>query len=136
MGLSRPSSGIIPVRFRIFWQNLASLRNASTFISASGPSCYLTFPVLKATAIGWNGRFGDKHEVGVELWQYSADQKDALGNDKIGNAIDGWYGYNYSKNLTFTAALSQLSPDDVLKNVSGGFDDKVVRLYGNARLRF
>jgi len=105
-------------------------------------------PGIQATAVGWNGRFADKHEVGVEIWQYNSDKKDAPGgglspSDKIGNAWDAWYGYNYSKNLTFTAALSELSPDDFLKhNTVGGVcgasgcKDTVTRLYGNARIRF
>ena len=95
---------------------------------------------ISGLAIGWTGMFAANHEIGVELWSYKADQDVPISggatSDKIGSAIDVWYGYNYSKNLAFTAALSQFSPDDAITGAGGAPDDKVVRLYGNARLRF
>jgi len=92
---------------------------------------------IQGTGVGWNGMFGDKHEVGVEFWSFKTDKKDPASNfDKLGTEFDVWYGYNYSKNLTFSAALAQFSPDDALTGGGGASNDKVNRLYGNARLRF
>ena len=95
---------------------------------------------IQGLAVGWNGMFASNHEIGVELWSYKSDQDVPIAggatSDKIGKAVDVWYGYNYSKNLTFTAALSQFSPDDAITGAGGAPDDKAVRLYGNARLRF
>ena len=64
---------------------------------------------LQATALGWNGRFGDKHELGAEFWSIATDKDNGAGEDSLGSEIDVWYGFTYSKNLAFTAALSQLS---------------------------
>jgi len=89
---------------------------------------------IKATGIGWTGMFGDKHEVGAELWSFKTDKDTAANGNKLGTEDDVWYGYNYSKNLTFTASLSQFSPDDAL--TQGGANDKVQRLTARARLRF
>jgi len=89
---------------------------------------------IQGLGLGWNGQFTDKHEVGVEFWSFTSDQDNAAGEDKLGTEIDAWYGYNFSRNLAFTASVSQLSPDDGL--TGGGNDDSVTRIYGNARLRF
>ena len=91
---------------------------------------------IAATALGWNGRFGDRHELGAELWSYTTDKENVAGDDKLGSAVDVWYNYNFSKNLVFSASLSQFSPDDALTGGAGAPDDSVTRLYGNARLRF
>jgi len=89
---------------------------------------------IQGIGVGWNGMFGDKHEVGAEVWTFNSDKDIAPGEDKLGTETDVWYGYNFSKNLTFTAAVSEFSPDDALKGA--GTDDSVTRLYGRARLRF
>jgi hypothetical protein len=56
--------------------------------------------------------------------------------DKLGTAFDIWYGFNYTRNLSFAASLSQLSPDDALSGGAPNPDDSVQRIYGQARLRF
>jgi hypothetical protein len=89
---------------------------------------------IQGLGFGWNGMFTDKHEVGVELWSFTSNEKNLAGEDKLGTELDAWYGYNFSRNLAFIGSLSQLSPDDGL--TGGGMDDSVTRLYGNARLRF
>ncbi len=94
---------------------------------------------LQALSAGYTGYYSDKHEFGVAYWKYKLDQKNVTtGNDDLGNSTDIWYGYNYSKNATFTASLSQLKPGDALKDISGvpAHDDTVTRLYGQVRLRF
>ncbi len=91
---------------------------------------------IKGLGVGWNGMFGDKHEVGAEYWTFSTDKKNLAGNDKMGTETDVWYGYNFSKNLTFTAAVSQFSPDDALTAGGATPNDSVTRIYGRARLRF
>ncbi|HEX9427424.1 MAG TPA: hypothetical protein VGA64_06510, partial [Candidatus Polarisedimenticolia bacterium] len=58
------------------------------------------------------------------------------GNDDLGSAVDIWYGFNYSKNVTFSASLSQLNPGDGLTGGGANPNDPVKRLYGQARLRF
>lgn len=90
---------------------------------------------LQAVALGWTGRFGDRHELGAEFWKVSSD-KDTGAGKKLGTETDVWYGYNYSKNLIFTASLSRLSPDDGLTGGGGAPSDDVTRLYGQARFRF
>jgi hypothetical protein len=92
---------------------------------------------LTAIGVGWTGRFDDKSEVGVEYWNYALEEDNgaAIGDD-LGAAIDVWYGYNYSRNLSFVAAFSQLSPDDALSGGGAAPDDSVTRLYGQARIRF
>jgi len=90
---------------------------------------------VQGFGIGWNGMFTDKHEVGAEYWSFTSDKKNGAGEDKLGREFDVWYGYNFSKNLAFTASLSQLSPDDGLTG-GGPNNDAVSRIYGNARLRF
>jgi len=92
---------------------------------------------IQGTGVGWNGMFGDRHEVGAEYWSFKTDKKDPVTNfDKLGTELDVWYGYNFSKNLTFMAAVAELSPDDALTGGGGANNDKVDRIYGNARLRF
>lgn len=91
---------------------------------------------LQAVALGWTGRFGDKHELGAELWQVATSEDNVAGEDSLGSEIDVFYNYIYSKNLVFSGSLSQLSPDDGLTGGAGAPDDSVTRLYGNARFRF
>jgi hypothetical protein len=92
---------------------------------------------LMAVSVGYTGHFNQKHEVGAAFWDYSLEEDNgsALG-DGLGTAFDLWYGYNYSKNVTFEAAYSNLSPDDALTGGGGAPDDAVERLYGQVRLRF
>ncbi len=92
---------------------------------------------LSALSVGYTGYYSDKHEFGVAFWKYKLDQKNvATSNDDLGNSTDIWYGYNYSKNTTFTASLSQLKPGDALKDIATQNDETVTRLYGQVRLRF
>ena len=96
---------------------------------------------INAFAVGWNGRFGDRSELGAEYWSFTTSEdvvfSPTVSEDALGTEIDVWYNYNYSKNLTFSASLSQLSPDDALTGVAAAApDDTVTRLYGNARFRF
>jgi hypothetical protein len=91
---------------------------------------------IVGTSIGYTGLYNDKHEFGAAFWNYKLQEDNgAASGDKLGSAIDVWYGYNYSRNVNFTVSLSQLSPDDALTGV-GGPNDNVMRLYGQARLRF
>jgi hypothetical protein len=93
---------------------------------------------INAMAAGWNGHFGDRSELGAELWKFTTDVEDPVTTeDALGSELDFWYNYNYSKNLTFSASLSRFSPDDELTGTGpGALDDTVSRLYGNARFRF
>jgi hypothetical protein len=92
---------------------------------------------LKAWSVGYDGHFSEKHEVGVAYWDYSADDdQGSPDGDKLGTAFDIWYGYNYSKNVAFQAAYSELSPGDALTASGAAPDDSAQRLYGQIRLRF
>jgi hypothetical protein len=92
---------------------------------------------IKAFSVGYQG-WTERHGWGAAYWDYSLDQSSefATGSeDKLGTAIDLWYDFNYSKNLTFEASVSQLSTDNALTGPTGP-SDSVMRVYGNARLRF
>jgi hypothetical protein len=92
---------------------------------------------IQALSAGYTGYYSDKHEFGVAFWKYKLDQKNvATSDDDLGTSTDIWYGYNYSKNTTFTASLSQLKPGDALKDIAAQNSDTVTRLYGQVRLRF
>jgi hypothetical protein len=92
---------------------------------------------LKAWSVGYDGHYGDRHELGVAYWDYKADddQGSPDGNN-LGTAVDIWYGFNYSKNVAFQAAYSELKPGDALTASGANPDDKAERLYGQVRLRF
>lgn len=93
---------------------------------------------ISAWSVGYQG-WTERHGWGAAYWDYSLDQKEDFGaagtESKLGTAIDAWYDFNYSKNLTFEASVSQLSVGDALSG-PGGPNDSVKRFYGNARLRF
>jgi hypothetical protein len=92
---------------------------------------------ITAMAAGWTGQFGDRSELGAEFWKFATSENDPVsGDDGLGTEIDVFYNFNYSKNMTFSASLSQFSPDDLLTGGAGAPDDSVTRLYGNARFRF
>jgi hypothetical protein len=106
-------------------------------------------PGLMAIAVGYTGMYKEKHELGVDFWNYASDQKVPIfdssnpnaTSDKLGTAFDVWYGYNYTKNVAFQVSYSTLSPGDALtgKGDLGGTSipsDNVERLYGQVRLRF
>jgi len=117
------------------------LANAPTNLGGGGIDGAAGGAGLQAWSAGYTGYYSDKHEFGVAYWKYTLDQNETLsGNDDddLGNSTDIWYGYNYSKNATFTVSLSQLSPGKALKDISatGNLDDTVTRLYGQVRLRF
>ncbi len=88
---------------------------------------------LMAVSVGYNGFYNDRHEFGAAYWTYTLEE-DNGGADDLGDAVDVWYGFNYSRNVNFVVSLSQLSPDDAL--TGGGVDDSVTRMYGQVRLRF
>ena len=94
---------------------------------------------ITAFSVGYTG-WTARHSWGAEYWDYSlaedTDLGPALGGETsdLGKAIDLFYGFNYTKNVTFEASFSQLSPGDAL--TGGGPDDSAMRLYGQARLRF
>ena len=52
---------------------------------------------IKAFSIAYTGYYSDKNEFGVAYWNYKLDQKNGGVSDKLGNAWDIWYGYNYSR---------------------------------------
>ncbi len=115
------------------------LANDPSNLGGGGINGGTTGSGLKAWSVAYTGYFTDKNEFGVAYWKYKLDQKNvATGHTDLGNSTDIWYGYNYSKNTTFTVSLSQLKPGDALKDISAGglHDDTVTRLYGQARLRF
>jgi hypothetical protein len=89
---------------------------------------------ITAVSVGYNGFYNDRHEFGAAYWTYTLEEDAGLPSDDLGDAIDVWYGFNYSRNVNFVVSLSQLAPDDAL--TGGGPDDDVVRMYGQARLRF
>lgn len=93
---------------------------------------------LMAWALGYTGYFNQKHEVGAAYWDYSLEEDSgSLNGDELGQAFDLWYGYTMTKNLSFIASYSNLSPGDALTGtVAPVFDDSVERLYGQVRLRF
>jgi len=92
---------------------------------------------INAVSVGYTGYYRDRHEFGGAYWSYNLDEDNgAATGDKLGTALDVWYGFNYSRNVSFTASLSQLSPDDALTGGGAAPDDSVTRLYGQARLRF
>ena len=89
---------------------------------------------LMAVSVGYTGHT-DKHEWGAAFWDYSQEEDNGAADDDLGSAFDFWYGYNYSKNVAFEAAYSNLSPGDALTG-GGPLDDSAERLYGQVRLRF
>jgi hypothetical protein len=91
---------------------------------------------IQGLSVGYTGYFADRTEFGAAFWDYTLEEQNALPSDKLGTAIDVWYGYNYSRNVNFMVSLSQLSPDDALTGGAGAPSDSVTRLYGQARLRF
>ena len=104
----------------------------STFVSSTNGA-----GGLQAFSVGYTGRFSDKHEIGAAFWDYSLEEDSgAATGSNLGTAFDLWYGYTYSKNVTFEASYSNLSPDDALTGGAGAPSDSVERLYGQVRLRF
>jgi hypothetical protein len=92
---------------------------------------------LKALSVGYDGHYGDRHELGVAYWDYKADDdQGSPDGNKLGTAFDVWYGFNYSKNVAFQAAFSELKPGDALTASGAIPDDKAERLFGQVRLRF
>jgi hypothetical protein len=107
---------------------------------------------ITAWAVGYTGWYKENHTFGAQVWEYALDQEtdldgggtnpDALVDD-LGSAFDIWYGYAYTKNVSFEASISQFSPDDALTSNSTFNpppavinDDSVMRVYGQVRLRF
>jgi hypothetical protein len=119
---------------RLGHADLFQVSGTSTAMGAGTPAAGLG---INAFALGWTGQFGDRSELGAEFWSFSTseDSGPPANEDALGTEFDVFYNYNYSKNMTFSASLSQFSPDDLL---TGGVapDDTVTRLYGNARFRF
>ena len=91
---------------------------------------------IKAWSVGYTGYFRERHELGAAYWDYTQAEDNGAASDKLGTAYDVWYGFNYSRNLTFTASVSQLNPDDALTGGGAAPNDAVMRIYGQARLRF
>lgn len=94
---------------------------------------------IQGLSVGYTGYYADRSEFGAAFWDYTLEEDNgAAAGDKLGTAIDVWYGFNYSRNVNFLVSLSQLSPDDALTALAptAGNDDSVTRLYGQARLRF
>lgn len=99
------------------------------FGSAGGPG--VGTGGIDAVSVGYKFHPNDTHSLGAAYWDYSVNE--TAGDDAIGSAIDFWYDHNFSKNLTFSLALSQLDADD---SYAGADADAARRLYGQARFRF
>ena len=92
---------------------------------------------LVAKAVGYNGFYRDRHEFGAQAWKYDLQEDNGAPDKDLGTAYDVWYGFNFSRNLNFSASISELQPGDALKNLLvGAPSDSVMRFYGQARLRF
>lgn len=104
---------------------------------------------IAAFAVGYTGWYKENHTFGAQYWDYTLDQENDLDStgatsftDDLGEAIDVWYGYAYTKNVSFEASISQFEPGDALTStetfVGPGnvVDDTVMRIYGQARIRF
>jgi len=102
---------------------------------------------ITAWAVGYTGWYGENHTFGAQVWDYALDQETDLDftaatafTDELGEAIDIWYGYAYTKNVSFEASISQFDPGDALTSTSSFVttvnDDSVMRIYGQVRLRF
>lgn len=102
---------------------------------------------ITAWAVGYTGWYGENHTFGAQFWDYSLDQENDLDvtaadafTDDLGEAFDIWYGYAYTKNVSFEASISQFEPGDALTSTSTFVptvqDDSVMRVYGQVRLRF
>jgi hypothetical protein len=92
---------------------------------------------LKAWSVGYDGHFGERHELGIAYWDYKADDdQGSPDGSNLGTDEEIWYSFNYSKNVAFQAAYAELKPGDAL-TLSGALpDDQAKRLYGQVRLRF
>ena len=94
---------------------------------------------VDAWSIGYNGFFNSRHEFGIAYWDYSLNDSTGWSSSDYGNAYDIWYGFNYSRNVTFEAALSQFSPDGIITDpadLNWPASDDATRFYMQARLRF
>ncbi len=104
---------------------------------------------IQAFSVGYNGFYNDRHELGVAFWNYTLDRAADVdptaavqNEDALGTAWDLWYGFNFSKNVSFEASYSELSAGKALKDNAGAGpfsptgSDSVQRLYGQIRLRF
>lgn len=124
------------------WGEVHDRTGKGDWFQVAGSSTFAGSPAvdggLMAFSVGYTGMYNQKHEVGVAFWDYSLEEDSGTAaGDKLGTAFDVWYGYHYSKNVSFEAAYSNLSPDDALGGVSPlPVDDAIERLYGQVRLRF
>jgi hypothetical protein len=122
-----------------YWGEIHDRTGKGDWFQVAGNSAFVdggTVGGLMAFSVGYTGHFNQKHEVGAAFWDYTMEEDSGGPSDELGSAFDIWYGYNYSKNVTFEAAYSNLSPDDALTGGGGAPDDAVERLYGQVRLRF
>jgi len=104
---------------------------------------------IQAFSVGYDGFYNDRHEFGAAFWSYALDQATDVdptaavqNEDALGTAVDLWYGFTFSKNVSFEASYSELSAGKALKDsvqpgpLSATGSDSVQRLYGQIRLRF
>jgi len=135
-----------------FQLNSNSSGLASDAIAVCTPGIVGCGSGISAFSVGYNGFYNDRHELGVAFWSYALDQASDVDpgllatevqeEDSLGTAWDLWYGFTFSKNVSFEASYSVLSPGDALglsptvATFPTAQDDSVQRLYGQIRLRF
>jgi hypothetical protein len=124
--------------------------NWNTFFTPASeihPRLGLADQVEASNIVAWNlGYTGskDKHSWGVDLWYFDLDEVDPEVNDEVlsnvledrdgegldehlGEEIDLWYTYQYSKNMSAQFALAWFSAGDYIEQINrcvvGGCDE-------------
>ena len=121
---------------------------------------------ITSVGVAYEGMFGEKHGVGVDIMAFLINRPmesatilasmggrfdgfaipatinnaslsgDQLSEDDLGQEIDLWYDYYYSKNVSFGVLAAVFLPGEAIAQVNAGFDDMAFRLSAQARLRF
>lgn len=120
---------------------------------------------VTSVGIAYQANYGEKHAAGIDIMAFAinrpmesatvlastagrfdgfaipatinnSDPAIDSSEDDLGQEVDLWYDYYYSKNVSFGVILASFMPGDAIKQVNGGFDDPVLRLAAQARLRF
>jgi hypothetical protein len=119
---------------------------------------YGKFDLFRATnldviqvGVSWAGK-EDRHKFGVNYLMLSSNEEAvggvAITEDDLGDELDLYYKYAYSKNVDIMAAIANFSPGDQLDPAIVGAadaspelsaisaDDSAMRVYVNTRLRW